>query len=348
MPPKAKPTATAAKAIQKRSSRPAAAAAVKAATANLLPQRRSAQRRGAASPPVQPQSRSASPTTSIGGGDERIGALELQNRALLESLDEVKERHDELMDLFTSLRSDIRDRGPADPVAKPVTIPKGMTPGQAVQHYMPWVDTTTLANVVSCTLDIAHFIKLIAPEERPKGQINFGLATGMHIDTATGKTSLVSESTNNYEKAFPDCPTLTSALSAYLAIRALHDIDHLGWGYAIGLYIQQLAIWSKHHHWPLVVGYFVAHFRRYQNNPDPAVWTEIDIQLFAMHITADTIRLGGSNNNRRETSKSQTSEICHNWNVEKGCHWKTCTRKHVCMQCSGEHPSFRCTKPKSS
>src|SRR5271170_8331925 len=109
MPPKAKPTATAAKAIQKRSSRPAAAAAVKAATGNLLPQRR-----GAASPPVQLQPRSGSPPTSIGGGDERIGALELQNRALLESLDEVKERDDELMDLFTSLRSVLFNYGSLD------------------------------------------------------------------------------------------------------------------------------------------------------------------------------------------------------------------------------------------
>src|SRR5271154_776128 len=320
MPPKAKPTATA-KTIQKRSSRPAAAAAVKAATANLLPRRR-----GAASPPVL-QSRSGSPMSlggGSGGGDERIGALELQNQALLESLDEVKERYDELMDLLTSLRSDIRDRGPAEPVAKPVTIPKGMTPEQAIKHYMPWVDATTLANVVSCTLDIAHFIKLIPPEERPKGQINFGLATGMHIDSATGKTSLVNESTNNYEKAFPDYPTLACALSAYLTIRALNDKDHLGWGYAIGLYINQLAIWSKHHHWPLVVGYFVAHFRRYQISPDPAVWMDVDLQLFAMHITVDTIRFGGGNNNRRELgsiSKSQSSEICNNWNAEKGCHW---------------------------
>lgn len=59
----------------------------------------------------------------------------------------------------------------------------------------------------------------------------------MYIDSATGKTSLVNESTVTYEKAFPDYPTLMSALSVYLAIRALFDADHLGFGYAIGMYI---------------------------------------------------------------------------------------------------------------
>lgn len=40
------------------------------------------------------------------------------------------------------------------------TISNGMTrPAEAIQRYIPWVDASTLANVVSCTLDVAHFIK---------------------------------------------------------------------------------------------------------------------------------------------------------------------------------------------
>ena len=117
----------------------------------------------------------------------------------------------------------------------------GMNPAEAIQNYMPWVDSSTLANVMSCTLDVAHFIKLIPTEQRPKGQANFGLATGMHIDSVTGKTSFVNESTVFYEKIFPDYSTLVNALSVYLAIRALYDTNHLEFECVIELYIRQLA-----------------------------------------------------------------------------------------------------------
>ena len=350
MPPKAKPTTTA-KTIQKRSARrPSAAAAVKAATASLLPRRR---RENESIVPPQAPARSLSPTETeinIGDGGERISALELQNQALIDSIDEVKERYDELMTVLTSIRADIHENTRGPPVVEPPITIHGMTPAEAIQHSMPWVDASTLANVVSCTLDVAHFIKLIPPEQRPKGQVNFGLPTGMHIDSATGKTSFVNESTVTYEKAFPDYSTLMSALSVYLAIRALYDTDNLGFGYAIGMYIRQLAVWSKHHRWPAIVAYFIAHFRKHQPSADPRVWVDVDLQLFAMYVMNDTTRSVGGNTNQRESGPlASSSEICHNWNKEKGCHWQKCVRKHICMQCAGDHPGFRCTsKPKPS
>src|SRR5579859_4545132 len=94
----------------------------------------------------------------------------------------------------------------------------GMKPAEAIQLYMPWVDATTLTSVVAGILDVQQFIKLVPPEHRPKGQANLGLATGSHTDFATGKISLVNESTLTFEKIYPDYPTLAMAPGVYLAI----------------------------------------------------------------------------------------------------------------------------------
>ena len=45
-----------------------------------------------------------------------------------------------------------------------------MTAEKTIQTLLPWVDATTLANIVACTLDVAHLVKLIPLEQRPKGQ----------------------------------------------------------------------------------------------------------------------------------------------------------------------------------
>jgi len=84
--------------------------------------------------------------------------------------------------------------------------------------YLPWIDASTLANVVSLDLDVAHFIKLVPRKERPKGQANAGMPSGVHFDGETGKTSIINESNVQYEKQFPDYQTLMNALTAYAVI----------------------------------------------------------------------------------------------------------------------------------
>jgi hypothetical protein len=223
-----------------------------------------------------------------------------------------------------------------------------MTPVDAMKVYMPWVDASTLANVVSQNLDIAHFIKLIPTKQRPKGQANAGLATGVHIDGETGKASIVNESNVQYERQFPDYPTLINALTVYSAIRDLFDLDKLGFGYAITLYIRQLAIWTKRHKWTSIVSYFVSHFDKYQTSQDPRSWIKVDLQLFAEHLTNDTLDTA-STGKVKVPPKTHIPAVCNNWN-SKGCTWKTCNNLHVCIHCRSEdHNGSRCPqKPKSS
>jgi hypothetical protein len=91
---------------------------------------------------------------------------------------------------------------------------------------------------------VAHFIKLLPIIERPKGQVNLGTTSNVLIESGTGKTS-VGESTVNYEKVYVDSVTLVNTLILYAVIRDLHDIDNLGFGPAIFLYVRQILIWSK-------------------------------------------------------------------------------------------------------
>ena len=352
MPPKAKSVSSGKHAkstikvrpITKRPHRAAAVAAVRAVTQSLSTQRHVPSPHSAS---VESRRPSRSPCETL-SSDELIKALELSNKVIIDSLNEVKE-------LFEEFRTAMRT-APADRMTGTSSIEtsgvaarifEGITPAEAVQAYMPWLvdEKVVLTNVVSCTLDVAHLIKLIPPEQRPKGQANAGLATGVHIDTTTGKTSFVNESTVTYEKVFPDFQTLVNALTVYGVIRDLYDSDKLGVGCAIMLYIRQLAWWSKHHKSPSIMAYFIAHFRKHQPAVNPRVWFEVDIQLFTMYLTPDTITI------KPVASKERTSlavEICKNWNGSKGCTWDKCPRRHICLICKGDHTVLSCTKVSKS
>lgn len=109
-------------------------------------------------------------------------------------------------------------------------------------------------------------MKLIPSKQRPKGQANAGLASGVHIDGETGKASMVNESNVQYERQFPDYLTLVNAFTVYSAIRDLYNIDKLSFGCAITLYIRQLAMWTKRYKWTSIMAYFVSYFDKYQTS----------------------------------------------------------------------------------
>src|SRR5579859_5416656 len=82
-----------------------------------------------------------------------------------------------------------------------------------------------LPTLVPC-LDLDYLL-------RPKGQSTAGLAAGIHFDIATMKHTVLNGSTVASEKVFPDLQTLLNALSTYLVIRDLYDVDNVGFGSAI-------------------------------------------------------------------------------------------------------------------
>ena len=353
---RAKPTSQA-PTIHKRPSRPRATAAVHEAAHRLIhhPQRPSPTR-SQSSPEPSP----SSSHDSIVGID-RIEALERQNATLKLSVNAISDSLDEVKETLQALAMDFKGglgQGHGAILSAASSMPPhigsisgprlfvGMTPEKTVQTLLPWVDATTLANVVACTLDVAHFVKLIPLEQRPKGQSTAGLAAGIHFDIATMKHTVLNESTVASEKVFPDFQTLLNALSTYLVIRDLYDVDNIGFGSAIGLYIRQLAWWTKHHIWPAIISYFVAHFRKHQSSNNPSDWYNVDIQLFTAYMTNDTL---GKFITSKDHTPDHSSTVCRNWNdVDKGCVWKKCTRKHICLKCAGDHPAFKCTRVSKS
>jgi len=280
---------------------------------------------------------------SSNNGPSRLDALELANQAIVDSLDEVKRRYDQLQITLETLNESMmtageRNHGRSEPQ-------QGMDPAEAVQTNMPWVDKTTLASIMARDLDVAHFIKLVPVEERPKGQANAGVPTGFLFDATTGKSSMVTESTVSYEKQFPDLQTLINGLTVYSAIRDIYDPDRQGFGFAITLYIRQLARWSQHHKWTAVISYFIAHFRRYQSSTDPLVWINVDMQYLARFMVPDTIKSQPLPSSSR--SSNRKVDICINWN-KGSCTWDRCHRSHVCSNCGGSHPLLSCPTKVSS
>ena len=260
--------------------------------------------------------------------ERQNATLKLSVNAISDSLDEVKETlqalamdfkggvgqgHGAILSAASSMPPHI------DSMSGPRLF-VGMTPEKTIHTLLPWVDATTLANVVACTPDVTHFVKLIPLEQRPKGQSTVGLAAGIHLDIATMKHTVLTESTVTSEKVFPDLQTLLNALSTYLVIRDLYDVDNVGFGSAIGLYIRQLACWSKRHNWPAIISYFVAHFRKHQSSNNPSDWYNVDIQLFMAYMTNDTL---GKFIMSKDHTPDHSSTVCRNWNdVDKGCVWK--------------------------
>src|SRR5579859_1461025 len=233
--------------IQRRTRRPRATAAVHKVLNRLTP-------RGRARLTRSPDSSPSPSHTSVDGTD-RVEALEREHASLKLSVDAVSDSLDEVKEMLQALATNFKGsltpgqgaiQGTASSMPTyvgSVTGPRsfiGMTPEKTIQTLLPWVDATTLANVVQCMLDVAHFIKLIPLEQRPKGQSNVGLAAGIHFDIATMKHTVLSESTVASDKVFSDLQTLLNALSTYLVIRDLYDVDHVGFGSAISLYIRQL------------------------------------------------------------------------------------------------------------
>src|SRR5579859_5646660 len=144
----------------------------------------------------RPLRRSMSPTHPL--NPPRRSPSELTNKALIDSLDEVKEHFEQPQN---SVNIIITGRRTDDGSGQP----KG-------------VNKTTLASIMARDLDVAHFIKLVPVEERPKGLANAGVPSGVLFDAATGKSSIVTESTINYEKQFPDLQTLINGFTVYSAI----------------------------------------------------------------------------------------------------------------------------------
>jgi hypothetical protein len=194
------------------------------------------------------------------------------------------------------------------------------------------------------------------------------LASGVHIDAATERITLVQESTT-FEKEFPNFATVIYILTVYGAIRDIFDIDRLGFGPAIFAYIRILTKWHNNDKfdWENIRAYFISHFRKHQTSVDPKVWSDIDVQLHAAHIRSGPRPSSGNQEsqnsllspNRYPPSKLSKSPslsslnlpnptskapICNNWNSEdKGCNWSTCKRRHICSTCQkNDHTAYNC------
>jgi hypothetical protein len=207
------------------------------------------------------------------------------------------------------------------------------------------VDVATIEQIVMGKFDVANLIKLIPPEDRPKGAANTSLPSGVTFQFDSGRPTLTTtHQLTVYEKTYSDFPSFLQALSVYAAIRAQYDRDNSGIGTAILLYIRKLATWVRlNYSWNGVLMYAIAHFRLYQSSHNSLDWTRTDTELYTSFIARY------SQLQTAISSSGGKKEHCRNWNSAKGCTWKQCTYKHRCNICGGSHPTVQCTtKPEPS
>ena len=237
----------------------------------------------------------------------------------------------------------IRETPPRHVAPVPQQTLAGMTPGDATQSLFPWVDEATLKDVVAQKLDVNHLARLVPPEYRQKAPTTAAMGSWL-FDPTSGKTTPILDATNNYGKHFPDSPTLVHALLVYSAIRQLYDTEDQRLRIGFTMFIRQLTIWtspSSRLPWAAVLNYAIAFFRKYQAHPDPQKWVDIDIQLFAEHVSNSTSPAKAAPSKKR-------AQVCINFNSKKGCTWDKCYRPHVCESCGSKgHPAHECKSDKS-
>jgi len=230
---------------------PRKAPAKKVATKTIAKPATRAPRQKAAARPVPPEEEDDEPRAEFDPIEmtERMNGLTEEVNGLADDLKEVKvtiskhfaasdQRLDDIFDLLE------RRSSRNTPLGTPSKgQPLGNTPANLIPVHLSWLDKTLLANIVSRKLEIKDLIKLIPEEDRPKGRLPAGLASGWHVDGTSGKTTIVNESSSTYEKDIPDFQTLMYALAVYGAVRSAYDVDNNGIGTAIFLYIKTFTRW---------------------------------------------------------------------------------------------------------
>jgi hypothetical protein len=164
---------------------------------------------------------------------------------------------------------------------------------------------------------------------RPKGQSTAGLAAGVHFDTATIKHTVLNESTVASEKHIPETFMMSTMSDSDLPSFHTFVNSHGGPNSTIVLesYLPSSHIFTN-------------------TNPrmTQAIGTmsTFSYSRATAHMTHGTF---GKSFNTKNRPSDQSLSICRNWNdVDKGCVWKKCTRKHVFLKCAGDHPAFKCTR----
>jgi len=283
-----------------------------------------------------------------------------EDRTRMESMNDSLKKIQEMLEQQAALRLQPAGITGLPISTNPVTLLSrqntGNDPLQLVCETYPWIDQNLLINIISKKLEVKDLVKLIPEEDRPKGRSAItGLASGIHIDGATGQTTLITES-GTYEKDFPDFPTLNYALTVYASIRSLYDKEQAGFGFAINAYIKTLTKWYKNDnlHFRSILAYCMAHFRKHQTAVDPKAWIDVDLQLFVIHIRSNPISIQSTphpinspspNKNNSLQSTPLAMEVCKNFNnPSKGCKWEKCIRNHHCSICgTPKKPAFECS-----
>ena len=89
-----------------------------------------------------------------------------------------------------------------------------------IRTYFPSLETATIDNIISGTLELSHLLKLIPLEERSRVQVT---PPSIKFDLESGKSTVTTELNVAYEKHFPNFASLISALAVYCAVRSNVD-----------------------------------------------------------------------------------------------------------------------------
>ena len=276
---------------------------------------------------------------------EEINTLGTQNESLRDSLGEMQDRLALFEDKFTNFLDRAQSLTPRGQLNGSRDTTSRPPPIELIRTHFPWLETTTIDNIVNGTLEVTHLIKLIPLEERTKAQI---APPGISFDLESGKPTITTEFNVAYEKHFPNFASLNSALAVYCAVRSISDIDNTGIGFAISAHIRLLSsLYHFRYPWSGILMYEIAFLRKYQQSYDFSDWAEVRNELFTYHITRATILPHLQSSTSKSLSYRPSETTCNNFNSPKGCTYESCVRKHICLSCHGNHPQFECKATES-
>ena len=266
-----------------------------------------------------------------------VDILATQIESLRDSLGEVQDRLASFEDKFSGFLDRSQGLAPGGHTSGDGT--SRSPPIELIRTYFSWLDAAIIDNIVSGTLEVTNLIKLIPLEERSKLQVT---PPGINFDLESGKPTVTTEFNVAYEKHFPNFASLISALAVYAAVRSIADVDNTGIGFAVTAHIRLLSSWYRlRYPWNGILMYEIAFLRKFQQSYDFSDWAEVRNELFTYHITRATI-LPPS-----QPSSSSSRAICRNFNGRKGCTYKSCVHRHVCLDCQGDHTQLECKAKES-
>ena len=256
---------------------------------------------------------------------------------ILETQREERQRKDELHALAMQGNQAPRAGEPVVDAVQEQDYGESLLPpaARAQVKLFPQVNKKYVVQIARNTFDPSHLPKLSDPFSDDDPDTIIGLEGGqLTRKEAKGKNSAFGNNADLWNRNF----------NIYLGIVSIfHSPTYPHLTLTLTTFINRIVKLSKSFDWQKAVLLLALDRHR-------RALAEGFANLDAWTISHDDVTEYCVGQERKTTQPSPASgrdskggnQICRNYNKEKGCTWNDCKREHVCKQCKGGHPAFKC------